>query len=346
MEPQPDFPRTMLMPRRDVGSELPVGTRLHEYLVQELVGVGGFSIVYKGLDTRLNRRVAIKEYIPAALATRAPTGEVVPRSPNHREHFDLGLNSFINEARLLASFDHPALVKVYRFWAANGTAYMVMPYYEGMTLRQWLTSLGTLPSETWLRHLAGELTDALEALHGQNCFHRDVAPDNILLLHDRGGGTFLEQKPRPLLLDFGAARRVISDATQNLTAILKPGFSPVEQYDGEVSMRQGPWTDVYALSAVLYGAVAGKLPPSSIARVVKDDLVPAQKIAEGRYSAPFLAAIDAGLSIWPQQRPQSMAALREWFAATSVAAPPAPAPRVSGWRAWLAARWPRWFGAA
>ena len=139
---------------------------------------------------------------------------------------------------------------------------------------------------------------------------------------------------------------MISDATQNLTAILKPGFSPVEQYDGEVSMRQGAWTDVYALSAVLYGAVTGKLPPSSIARVVKDDLVPAQKLAADRYSAPFLAAIDAGLTIWPQQRPQSMAALREWFAATSVAAPPAPAPRVSGWRAWLAARWPRWFGAA
>ena len=182
--------RTVLLPRRDpAGDLLPVLHRVQEYVIEGVLGVGGFSIVYKVLDTRLNRRVAIKEYIPATLAMRGPRGEVVPRSPNHREHFELGLNSFINEARLLASFDHPALVKVYRFWADNGTAYMVMPYYEGMTLRQWLTSLGTRPSEAWLRHLAGELTDALEALHRQNCYHRDVAPDNILLLHDRGGGS-------------------------------------------------------------------------------------------------------------------------------------------------------------
>jgi len=349
--PPPDeYQKTVLMPRRDIGSELPVGYRLQEFVIEGLIGVGGFSIVYRVRDTRLDRLVAIKEYIPAALATRGPHGEVMARSPNHREHFDLGLHSFINEARLLASFDHPALVKVYRFWADNGTAYMVMPYYQGLTLRKWLANLGAPPSEAWLRVLAEQLLDALEALHGQKCFHRDVAPDNVLLLHDKhASASFLEQKPRPLLLDFGAARRVISDATQNLTAILKPGYSPVEQYDGEVSMRQGPWTDVYALCAVLYAAVVGKVPPSSIARVVKDDLVPALQAGAGRYSPPFLAAIDAGLSIWPQQRPQNMAALRACFAATSVVAPPLPAapppppsPR-SAWRTWLAARWPRWF---
>jgi serine/threonine protein kinase len=358
---QAEYPKTMLMPRRDVGSELPAGTRLQEFVVEGLVGVGGFSIVYRVRDTRLDRVVAIKEYIPAALATRGERGEVVARSPNHREHFDLGLKSFINEARLLASFDHPALVKVYRFWAENGTAYMVMPYYQGMTLKQWLASLGAPPSEAWLRALAGELLDALAALHHENCFHRDVAPDNILLLHDRHGGTFLEQRPRPLLLDFGAARRVISDATQNLTAILKPGYSPVEQYDGELSLRQGPWTDVYALSAVLYAAVAGKVPPSSIARVVRDDLLPAARAGGGRFSPPFLAAIDAGLAIWPQQRPQSMRAWKDWFEATAamppaLAAPaalaatlppglpdrPAATPPVGGWRQWLPAWLLRW----
>lgn len=347
----PRYAKTMLMPRRDRGSELPVGTQLQEYVVQSLVGVGGFSIVYRVLDTRLNRTVAVKEYIPAALSARGPRGEVVPRSPNHREHFDLGLAGFINEARLLASFDHPALVKVYRFWADNGTAYMAMPFYEGITLKTWLANLGAPPSEAWLRHLAGELVDALETLHRQNCFHRDVAPDNVMLLHDRHAGTYLEQRPRPLLLDFGAARRVISDATQNLTAILKPGFSPVEQY-GDASMRQGAWTDVYALCALLYAATTGRMPPSSIARVVKDDLVPAREASIGRYSPAFLAAIDAGLAIYPQQRPQSMAALRECLAATTVAPPPEappapaaprPAPATAGWRAWLAHRWPRWF---
>ena len=331
----PSYPKTMLLPRRDLGSELPVGWPLQEFVVEGLIGVGGFSIVYRVRDTRLDRAVAIKEYIPAALAMRGPHGEVVARTPNHREHFNLGLRSFINEARLLASFDHPALVKVYRFWAENGTAYMVMPYYQGMTLKRWLADLGTPPSEGWLRILAGELIDALDILHHERCYHRDVAPDNVLLLYDKRGGTFLEQKPRPLLLDFGAARRVISDATQNLTAILKPGYSPVEQYDGEVTMRQGPWTDVYALCAVLYGALAGRLPPSSIARVVKDDLVPAAQVGAGRYSAPFLAAVDAGLAIRPQQRPQSMAELRALFAATAVAPAPLRPMPATGWRAHL-----------
>ena len=184
------------------------------------------------------------------------------------------------------------------------------PYYEGITLRKWLADLGTTPSEKWLRQLAEPMMDALAALHAERCFHRDVAPDNILMLYDRNatgqGGNYLEQKPRPVLLDFGAARRVIGDATQQLTAILKSGYSPVEQYEGELSLRQGAWTDVYALCAVLYTAAVGKAPGSSIARVVRDDLVPARVAAKGRYSDVFLAAIDAGLAVRPEQRPQTM----------------------------------------
>jgi serine/threonine protein kinase len=340
--PPPAYQKTVLVPRRDRGSELPVGTRLQEFVVEGLVGVGGFSIVYRVRDTRLDRVVAVKEYIPAALATRGAQGAVVPRSPNHREHYELGLKSFINEARLLASFDHPALVKVYRFWAENGTAYMVMPFYEGMTLKKWLADLGATPSEAWLRVFAEQAMEALAALHGQRCYHRDVAPDNVLLLHDKhAAASFLEQRPRPLLLDFGAARRVISDATQNLTAILKPGYSPVEQYDGEGTMRQGPWTDVYALCALLHTALSGKAPPSAIARVVKDNLVPAMQLGAGRFSPAFLAAIDAGLAIYPAHRPQDMAELRALFDAPYVPPPPpAAAAPARGWRAWLA-RWRR-----
>jgi len=344
----PAYQPTMLVPRRDVGSELPRGTRLQEYVIEGLVGIGGFSIVYRARDLRLDRVVALKEYIPASLATRGANGSVVARGPRHQPHYDLGLASFINEARLLAAFDHPALVKVYRFWAENGSAYMAMPFYEGITLRKWLANLGTPPSEGWLRALAEEMTDALDALHHERCFHRDVAPDNILLLVDKRAGSYLEQRPRPLLLDFGAARRVIGEATQNLTAILKPGYSPVEQYDGEVTMKQGAWTDVYALCAVLYSAMTGRVPPSSIARAVRDDLVPARMAAGGRYSDAFLAAIDAGLAVLPQARPQSMAALRERLAAkvaapmAPVPAPPVVAPAREGWRAWLASWWPRW----
>ena len=135
--------RTLLMPRRDQGSELKPGHKLQEFVVERPLGVGGYSIVYLARDTRLDRRVALKEYLPATLAMRLSTNEVMPRLPRFQEFFDRGLKSFMNEARLLGSFDHPGLVKVYRFWAEAGTAYMVMPYYEGITLKTWLADLGT-----------------------------------------------------------------------------------------------------------------------------------------------------------------------------------------------------------
>lgn len=309
--PAPNNDRTVLMPRRDIDAALRLGQQLQEFVIEGTVGAGGFSIVYRARDTRLDRLVALKEFLPAAFALRGADGLVQARTPRHLQAFQLGLRSYLNEARLLASFDHPALVRVFRFWAENGTAYMVMPLYEGMTLKRWLIDLGATPSEAWLREFAGQMTQALEILHAQRIFHRDVAPDNILLQFDRqAGASFLEQKPRPMLLDFGAARRVIGDATQALTAILKSGYSPAEQYEGAESKRQGAWTDVYALSAVLYTAVAGRAPPSAIARIVKDQMVPAAQIGAGRYSPGFLAAIDAGLAPRPEQRPQTMAAFR------------------------------------
>ncbi len=319
--------RTLLMPRREQGSELRAGHRLQEFTVERLLGMGGYSCVYLAHDTRLDRRVALKEYLPATLAARAPDGTVGARLPRFEAFYDKGLQGFLNEARLLGAFDHPSLVKVYRFWAEAGTAYMVMPYYEGITLKKWLHDLGAAPSERWLRMLVDPLMAALDAMHQQRCYHRDVAPDNILMLYDRkAAGSYLEQPPRPVLLDFGAARRVIGDATQQLTAILKSGYSPVEQYEGEESLRQGPWTDVYALCAVLYTAVTGKAPGSSVARVVRDEMVPAAVAGQGRYSASFLTAIDAGLRVRPEQRPQSMQALRALMdAPASSAAPPVPA---------------------
>lgn len=321
--------KTVLMPRRDQGSELKAGHALQEFVLERLLGVGGYSCVYLARDTRLDRRVAVKEYLPATLAMRAPDGTVMPRLPRFQEFFDKGLQGFLNEARLLGRFDHPALLKVYRFWAENGTAYMVMPYYEGITLKKWLHDLGAPPSERWLRDLADPMMAALQAMHEQKCYHRDVAPDNILMLYDRGQpGSYLEQKPHPVLLDFGAARRVIGDATQQLTAILKSGYSPVEQYDGEVSLRQGPWTDVYALCAVLYTAITGKAPASSVGRIVRDEQLTARQAGKGRYSESFLSAIDAGLSVRPEQRPQNMAALRALMDMPVPAPDPAPPPAL------------------
>ncbi|MBX3623929.1 MAG: protein kinase [Rhizobacter sp.] len=314
------------------GNALPLGHRLQEYVIEGLIGEGGFGIVYLARDTQLGRVVALKEYMPSSLATRDGEHQVSVRSMRHRETFELGLRSFVNEAQLLASFDHPSLVKVYRFWEQNGTAYMVMPYYQGPTLKQWLVENGARADEGWLLSLLHPVIDALEVMHHERCYHRDIAPDNILLLQHASTQIGRPHAVRPVLLDFGAARRVISDATQALTVILKSGYAPIEQYAESTSMKQGAWTDVYALSAVLYAAITGKAPLPSVSRMVTDDMVPAAQAGAGHYTQEFLAAIDKGLSVRPEHRPQDMAALRQLFSygtgtpsTVPAAVPPAPA---------------------
>ena len=276
---------------------LPIGTRIAEFEIRGLIGEGGFGIVYLAHDTQLGRNVALKEYFPASLASRVDDTAVTVKSERHEETFHAGLKSFINEARLLAQFDHQSLVKVYRFWEANGTAYLVMPYYEGVTLQDALQQMPSPPDEAWLRGLLKPLIEALTVLHGAQCYHRDIAPDNVILL--KGSG-------RPLLLDFGAARRVIGDMTQTLTVILKTGYAPVEQYGEVPSLRQGAWTDIYALAAVVYFAIEGKTPPTAVWRLMTDTYVPLATAAAGRYSEPFLRAIDHALAVRPQDRPQDV----------------------------------------
>ena len=278
------------------------GTRIGECEIDGLIGVGGFGIVYLAHDHSLDRKVALKEYMPSELAQREPGSTAVAvKSQRHADTFDAGMRSFINEARLLAQFDHPSLVKVYRFWEQNGTAYMVMPFYEGATLKARLSALGGAPEEDWLKALLSQLLDALEIIHGRQCYHRDIAPDNILILPDE----------TPLLLDFGAARRVIGDMTQALTVILKPGYAPIEQYAEAPNMRQGPWTDIYALASVAYFAIVGKPPVPAVARVMSDPLAPLAQVAAGRYSEDFLRAIDSALAVRPEDRPQDIAAFRQ-----------------------------------
>jgi serine/threonine protein kinase len=307
----------------DMGNNLPVGTFLAEFEITELLGEGGFGIVYLARDHSLHRRVALKEYMPSALAARTGPTDVSVKSERHRETFEAGLKSFVNEARLLAQFDHPSLVKVYRFWEANGTAYMVMPFYEGITLKQQLKDMGAAPNEAWLMELLGPLTEALQVIHAEQCYHRDIAPDNVILLKGNN---------RPLLLDFGAARRVIGDMTQALTVILKPGYAPVEQYAEVPGMKQGPWTDVYALAAVVYYAIMGKTPPTSVGRLMNDSYVPLAQAAAGRYSPKFLQAIDRALVVKPEERTPSVEALRHELGLDTMAPPPRPAPRAEGKR--------------
>lgn len=294
-----------------------------DYDVEGVLGVGGFGVVYRAREAQLQRTVAIKEYLPAAMATRDENGRVVLRSPEHANAFAMGLQSFINEARLLARFDHPSLVRVFRFWEDNGTAYMVMPCYEGQTLYAARKAMDGPPEEAWLRALMEPLLGALDCLHREQVFHRDVAPDNILLIADADAPSGL----RPVLLDFGAARRVITDHTQSLTAILKPSFAPIEQYAETSQLRQGPWTDLYALAAVLHYCITGRTPLPATARTVHDDLSPLCQLSPalaqdfGRlYPPALLATIDHGLAVRPDQRLKSVAEWRRSLARTEVSA--------------------------
>ncbi|RYZ08067.1 MAG: serine/threonine protein kinase, partial [Comamonadaceae bacterium] len=302
---------------------LPAGSRLAEFEITGLVGQGGFGAVYEAWDHALERVVAIKEYLPVSLSTRQADGSVVPLSERQRDTFDLGMRSFINEARLLAQFDHPSLLKVYRFWQERGTTYMVMPFYRGETLRQALAAIPSGVDEAWLLRIMDGVTQALGVMHGASCYHRDIAPDNIILLEGSG---------RPVVLDFGAARRVITDKTQAITVILKPGYAPIEQYAEMPDMSQGAWTDVYALAAVMHVAVCGRAPPPSVARLLSDSYVPlaGNALLRERYGERLLTAIDAGLGVRPESRPQSMAELREALGLepAQTGAPSRPAVRV------------------
>jgi non-specific serine/threonine protein kinase len=289
----------------DSTSALPVGHRLHEFELQGVIGIGGFGIVYRAFDHSLQRAVAIKEYMPSTLAGRTSRQQVSLLSQSHAETFAIGLASFVNEARLLARFDHPALLKVHRFWEDNGTAYMAMPLYRGRTLRQWRQALQGAPDEAWLRKLLHHVLGALDVMHREAVYHRDIAPDNILVDDDGS----------PVLLDFGAARRVISDRSQTLTAILKPSYAPLEQYAESTGMRQGPWTDFYALGATLHFLITGRPPMAATARALHDDQPRLAGTGQGGLSDVLLQVCDWMIAPRPTDRPQNAAEVRAALAA-------------------------------
>ncbi|HZF80700.1 MAG TPA: serine/threonine-protein kinase, partial [Rubrivivax sp.] len=306
----------------DKPSALPAGTRLGEFELLSVLGVGGFGIVYLAFDHALEREVAVKEYMPASLAGRTETMHVSLRSNNDAETFALGLRSFVNEARLLARFDHPSLLKVHRFWEANGTAYMAMPVMRGRTVKEIRLEMVGPPNEAWLRALLDPLLGAMERLHSEGVYHRDIAPDNIQI--EPGG--------RPVLLDFGAARRVLGDKSQSFTAILKPAYAPIEQYAEAGAVKQGPWTDIYALGATLHFLLLTRPPPPATTRAVHDEeslLVPESLPS---CSPGFLNVIDWMLAPRPSDRPQSVAALRDVLEGRAPApVRRKPAPAVAQW---------------
>ncbi len=295
------------------------GYRLGRYSIKAVLGADSFAITYLAQRAGLDQKVAIKEYLPDEIGLRIEGRTAVRAKRGEDDEFAWGLTRFVDEARTLAEFRHPNIVSVTDIFEANGTAYMVTEYVDGESLSKLLTREGTLP-EPALRKLLDPLLDALKAVHAEGILHRDIKPANI----------FIRKDGSPMLLDFGNARHAIGSKTDSLTATLTPGFAPNEQY--VTRGKQGPWTDIYAMGAVLYRAVSGEVPPeapmrlSAYARENGDPMVPASKIGLGRYSIAFLESIDGALRIMEHDRPCSVSEWQDWLAGE---------PIVSEWQDWL-----------
>ncbi len=283
----------------DTADALPVGTMLSEYRIDRLLGQGGFGITYRASDTQLGRTVAIKEFLPVATAFRRSL-EIVART-NEAAHFEKGLNRFLDEARTLAQFRHPNIVHVHRFLQAHGTAYLVMDFEEGPTLHDHLEAIGRSMSAEEIVTFAQQMLDGIAEVHRAGFLHRDIKPSNIIVRPDGSA----------VLIDFGAARETIAHQTSQITAIVSPGFAPLEQY--YENGNQGPWTDIYALAGVLYRVITGRRPPEAPARIYGDAFVPTATMGAGRFDPDFLEAIDWGLKVRPEDRPRNIDLWRRAF---------------------------------
>ena len=241
---------------------LPVGTVLNgRYILGRTLGQGGFGITYVAKDHKTGNLVAVKEYFPETLATRTNDKTISAYTDQREENFSYGKECFLKEAETLAQFiGNPNIVRVYSYFEENNTAYFVMDYVDGVSLRDYLKEQGKISWEK-AKELLFPIMDALSEVHSKGIIHRDVTPDNIYITKD---GVVK-------LLDFGAARYSLGDRSRSLDVVLKPGFAPREQYSRR--SRQGPYTDVYALAATYYFAITGRLPPDSIDRQDHDELI-------------------------------------------------------------------------
>ncbi len=240
----------------------------NKYLIGGALGQGGFGITYLSWDINLNIKLAIKEYFPQDLATRAQGAtEISAYSGSLGGDYEYGLEKFLQEARTLARFEnHPNVVSIRDFFKANGTAYFVMYYVEGITLKDYLKQSGGIVTYNEARKLIIPVLDALREVHMADILHRDISPDNI----------FINKKGQVILLDFGAARQALGGKGKNLSIILKPGYAPEEQYRSKGI--QGPWTDIYAVAATFYHLITGNMPPESLERMSDDKLVPPSQV--------------------------------------------------------------------
>jgi non-specific serine/threonine protein kinase len=281
---------------------LPAGTILREWQLEDVLGVGGFGIVYRGRGIYFGELVAIKEYFPSSISERDAEDTVVPIGSDVEEVHALGLKKFVEEAKLLWNLStptrHPNIVSVRSLFEVHGTAYMVMDFEDGVSLSRYLKE-GRRFNERSLWNVVRPIAEGLDRAHRVGVLHRDIKPPNILINEDS----------RPVLIDFGSARFEAADATSTTVTFHTPPYAAIEQY--VKTYPQGPWTDIYALGVVLYECVTGEKPPEVLERLHGSVGKP---LAEGNwpgFSKRFLQAIDAAMTIHPTERPQT---IREWLA--------------------------------
>jgi len=280
---------------------LPAGTIVREWRLEDVLGVGGFGIVYKGRGIYFGELVAIKEYFPSSISERDSEATVVPIGSDVEEVHALGLKKFVEEAKLLWNLStptrHPNIVSVRSLFEVHGTAYMVMDFEDGVSLSKLLKE-GRRFNERSLWNIIKPIAEGLDRAHRVGVLHRDIKPPNILITEDN----------RPVLIDFGSARFEAAEATSTSVTFHTPPYAAVEQY--VKTYPQGPWTDIYALAVVLYECVTGEKPPEVLERLHGGLGTP---LAGGNwpgFGKRFLEAIDAGMTIRPTERPQT---IREWL---------------------------------
>ncbi len=267
-----------------------------KYLLGTSIGEGGFGITYIGMDLNLEMRVAVKEYYPngCAVRNRSQSNTVQSYSEAMRGIFEEGREKFINEARLLVKCNTlPEIVSVRDFFKENHTAYIVMEYIEGITLKSYMKQNGNRISPEQVLQMMQPVIRSFSKIHNMNLIHRDISPDNIMICQD---GSIK-------ILDFGGARDYLFSNGKSISVMLKPGYTPEEQY--RTHGNQGPWTDIYALCATMYRCITGTIPPEALERVYQDKLLPISDLSP---SCPHRAAlaIEKGMSIYSEERFQSM----------------------------------------
>lgn len=265
------------------------------YVIQEVLGQGGFGITYLGIDKLYGNKVAIKEYYPQKIAMRKAQYEdvVTVSSIEEKNNYDKGKKRFLDEAQVMARFNkNEGIVKILDFFEANNTAYIVMEYLEGITLKQYLGKYGVLQFRNLIEMML-PLLEALIEIHSQGLIHRDISPDNIMVQHNG----------KLKLMDFGAARDYTESGNKSLTVILKPGYAPPEQY--QTHGVQGPWTDIYALCATIYKCLTGITPPDAIARVMDDKFKEPDQL-DGKLSPDIKKILWKGMNIFPEERYQDI----------------------------------------